>query len=317
MLYRRVLLVRPDLENLTDASTTPGVILTGVSTLAQVQAFQRENDLSVRWVDTNGDNVRDSLVMNSLDSLAHRGSRFAHVDLLTPPSTTTHAVSASAGQRDLLAYNASGVPTAATIGLLQENVASGYYWYQGGDFVGEDVAVTHVIGFDVKVYDPNAPVQSDPTNYEAVVPGDPGFGATGATTIGQGAYVDLYYAGALPTAIQWKVISTFSGPPLIKSKLFIDYAAASSSGRVFLPTYDTWSEGYESDGVDQDGAGGADQGANGFDDDNLNGVDDLFERETAPPYDVPLRGLQVSVRIFDPDSRQVRQMTVVQDFKPE
>ena len=60
-----------------------------------------------------------------------------------------------------------------------------------------------------------------------------------------------------------------------------------------------------------------DEGTDGFDNDNQNGVDDAGELETAPPYATPLRGLQVRVRSWDPDSRQVRQMTVVSDFVPE
>jgi hypothetical protein len=55
----------------------------------------------------------------------------------------------------------------------------------------------------------------------------------------------------------------------------------------------------------------------GFDS-NANGiVDDTGELRTAPPYAVPLRGIQVKIRVFEPDSRQVREVTVVQDFLPQ
>ena len=50
---------------------------------------------------------------------------------------------------------------------------------------------------------------------------------------------------------------------------------------------------------------------------DANGVDDVGERETSPPYPVPLRGIQVRLRIIDRDTRQVRQMTVSSDFIPE
>jgi hypothetical protein len=46
-------------------------------------------------------------------------------------------------------------------------------------------------------------------------------------------------------------------------------------------------------------------------------VDDVTERETSPPYPFPLRGIQITLRIIDPDSRQSRQITVVNDFTPE
>jgi hypothetical protein len=81
--------------------------------------------------------------------------------------------------------------------------------------------------------------------------------------------------------------------------------------------YCTWATYYERDGVDQDNANGADQGTNGFDDDNQNGVDDAGELETSPPYPTPLRGIQVRIRAWDPDSRHVRQATVATDFVPE
>ena len=36
-----------------------------------------------------------------------------------------------------------------------------------------------------------------------------------------------------------------------------------------------------------------------------------------PPYPYPLRGIQVKIRAFEPDSKQIREVTVVQDFLPQ
>ncbi|HEX2477537.1 MAG TPA: hypothetical protein VHK01_22465, partial [Lacipirellulaceae bacterium] len=47
------------------------------------------------------------------------------------------------------------------------------------------------------------------------------------------------------------------------------------------------------------------------------GVDDVGERETAPPYDRPLRGVQVLMRVYEPDSRAIRQVRVNQHFMAE
>ena len=58
-------------------------------------------------------------------------------------------------------------------------------------------------------------------------------------------------------------------------------------------------------------------GANGIDDDGNGVVDDPNERESRPPYPTPLRGIKVTIRVYEPSSKQVRQMTVVQDFLPE
>ena len=56
------------------------------------------------------------------------------------------------------------------------------------------------------------------------------------------------------------------------------------------------------------------RGVNGFDDDGNGIVDDDGEKLTSPPYPVPLRGIQVKIRVFEPDSRQIRELTIVQDF---
>ena len=74
----------------------------------------------------------------------------------------------------------------------------------------------------------------------------------------------------------------------------------------------------------------ADEGTNGLDDVGsysdgylrgpLNprlGPDDVGERETVAPYDKPLRALQVLMRLYERDSRQVRQVSVNQHLVPE
>lgn len=49
----------------------------------------------------------------------------------------------------------------------------------------------------------------------------------------------------------------------------------------------------------------------------VRGIDDIGENETSPPYDVPLRGLQVIVRAHEADSRQIREVKVSQTFVPK
>ena len=109
-------------------------------------------------------------------------------------------------------------------------------------------------------------------------------------------------------------------------------------GRQLAPgysVYDTWSFHYENNGMDEDADGAIDEGTDGMDgvghyfnpsppaqppwtiDDMRLGVDDVGERETAPPYDKPLRGVQVLIRSYEPDSRAIRQVRVNQHFMPE
>ncbi len=187
----------------------------------------------------------------------------------------------------------------------------------------EDVILNNVSSFDVRVWDPGAPVYS-----AAVVgggplavpmsPGDPGYLATAAAgnaPVTVGAYVDLNYlipAGATLPPAQYPR-PQFADAGDVRSGLRPDPADPYP-----FYTYDTWSNAYERDGVDQDGDGLIDEGADGIDNPPVvNGPDDALEREAPPPYPVPLRGLQIRVRVFEPDSRQVREVTLVKEFLPE
>jgi len=189
---------------------------------------------------------------------------------------------------------------------------------------GNDVMLPELLGFDVRAYDPTAVLQRQAGGTDPLIPGDPNYQPMVATAafLGQGDYVDLFYAryvgGVWPPPLPGGgqvsgVSSLFAGPPQVRSGLIVGGLAIARQPSV----YDTWPMYYEHDGLDQDGVGGIDQGTNGLDDDNLNGVDDARERETSPPYPVPLRGIQVKLRIYDPDTRQVRQVSVTSDFIPE
>ena len=175
-----------------------------------------------------------------------------------------------------------------------------------------------MIGFDVKVWDPTAPVlrqvndNGTPANLNddslvvpnaAVLPGDVGYTLAlqhyiyeltqsnpnpNYLPISSGAYVDLNYTGGLAPAL-----STFSGPG--------NFMMGNSS------VYDTWSMHYEYF------AAGA-SGVNGVDDNNNGVVDEPGEFQFPPPYWAKLRGIQIKIRVFEPDSRQIREVTIVHDF---
>jgi len=198
--------------------------------------------------------------------------------------------------------------------LLQTNRRYGFYALR----VAEDAILTNVLSFDVKAYDPQAVVLTDSQGQGAYQPGDPGYlhvfeqwtraGRPQTQVVSLGAYVDLNYlndtGGLLPGTSPF---SHFSGPGDPRSGLSM--------------VYDTWSDHYERDGFNQGEGPFAnnliDEGTDGVDNDNLNGVDDVNEREAPPPYPVPLRGIQVKIRVFEPSSRQIREVTVVQEFLPE
>ncbi|MCE9629353.1 MAG: hypothetical protein K8S94_01350 [Planctomycetia bacterium] len=194
----------------------------------------------------------------------------------------------------------------------------------GSSRVSEDVVLANVIGFDVRVFDPAGPVGVNPNSTVATVPGDPGF--IPSNVVANGCYVDL--GNGMTTG--------FTYPAGIAPR-FAFFGAAKSQlvGSVTTPrVWDSWSTHYETNGYDEDapyGAFGIDQGSNGLDDDENGFVDeppiDLNrdgvytavgeapgELETSPPYPLPLRGIEVRIRCYEPSSRQVRQMTVRQTF---
>jgi type II secretory pathway pseudopilin PulG len=157
---------------------------------------------------------------------------------------------------------------------------------------GEDIMLTNVVGFDVKGFDSWGGFGTAAEDGVAMVPGDFSY-STGAGS--RGVYVDIGSGGG-----------DYAGQPRQESTL------AGISG--LRGVYDTWSFHYEHDGISR--RGGKDRGTDLLDSDGTGGVDDAAERATSAPYLRPLRGIEVSVRAYEPDSRQVQQVTIVSDFTP-
>ena len=241
----------------------------------------------------------------------------------------------------------------------------------------DDVVMTNVVGFDVKVWDPGGPVFQYTAGNGTVVtvmPGDPYYikalnnVSANSPPAYYGAYVDLGWdqpATVTTSPISNKSVYAYpyatkraqylAGSPLPNfghlgegyvvnknsnnTNVYLGNAYLGKSGSGLVVTvpasnvplaytsarvYDTYSLHYEYDGIAQYGAAVPDLGTNGADDydgiqtnSQLNGADDPGEAETCPPYPSPLRGIQVKIRCMDPDSGQVREMTVVQEFLPQ
>jgi hypothetical protein len=64
-----------------------------------------------------------------------------------------------------------------------------------------------------------------------------------------------------------------------------------------------------------DGDSLIDEGTNGLDDNNDGIPDDPAERETSPPYPVPLRGIEVRIRCIEPTTKEIRQITIRHAFQ--
>ncbi len=212
-----------------------------------------------------------------------------------------------------------------------------------GPRVGEDIILNNVLDFDVKVFDPEAWVvvndaglanANDP-NAAALLPGDPGYAAALVRTtapISKGAYVDLGYG----YGIVWNLNRPNPPPPaaLLQPPCTLSWFSnlpVPPYTYVIEPSYDTWSTHYENnwydtnqnglrdagDAGDENGNGAFDEGTNGFDDNSNGVVDDPAEQEAPPPYPAPFRGIQIKIRVFEGDTRQVREVTLVHDFLPK
>lgn len=218
---------------------------------------------------------------------------------------------------------------------------------------GEDVILTNVLAFDVRVFDIDAPLRR--IGDQLLVPGDPGYNDPQSVSSSlQGGFVDLNWPrarrnGNVPVPDprpekggEW-VWDRAAGPGSFGSWMpaagwfsGLGVSVRNShptrtlsiqppgSSRQDYATYDTWSSHYEVNGLDDDGVAGVDQGTNGFDDaigDSSspspnpwwpanNRVDDAREAETSPPYPVRLRGIEITIRCYEPAARQVREVKI-------
>ena len=238
-------------------------------------------------------------------------------------------------------------PYSISIFALSGETVDSYRFYSA--LMARSLVSDNIRAFDIRCFDPNAPVYTPAGQTNIVLaPGDPAYPindndktsrlvpeilpSTPPGKIafrGLGAYVDLQYADNPSIPNDGPMVSSVD----VNGDNVADYQSWSKFSKVaptniatngWWPFYDTWSIHYERDGIDQftSGAiapGTIDEGTNEVDDDGQNGVDDVGERETAAyvTFDTPLRGIEVTIRKMDYETRQIRQTSIVGDFIPE
>ncbi len=314
-IYRRVLLIRPDYDVDGPGGLDPGVLaqdsLTGSATStfeagynwlrdrltnpAYPTSFQR-TDLSIRphWdfirLPNGQIRMEVSIRTNSLADLTDRRNRFVHWKI--PPNWN----------REKSPMPADGDPFGFPYRL--ETTTGDFPLYGSrkiGDQFGDDLMLWNVLGFDVEVFDPNATTRNRQIagdDVEALVPSDPGYTHTSFSQFpvdprlrrGRGVFADLGYGDRRSPIIAPH--APFHGAPHSLSQLAV--------GTYY--TYCTWSRRYEQftsidPNFDYDGS--------------------RFTDTPQPPYSHALRGVQVRLRAWEPDYRQVRQKTVVSHFVVE
>jgi type II secretory pathway component PulJ len=328
-LHRRVLLVAPGVaQNQSFASLQR----------SSTNSYYASNDISVRMVNS-------LLVPNTLGDLTKRENRFAHVSYAPSYQPPINAFPFDARAWGLLGLptlyecssptwiknwkNGSTPPPPSTppsmsqaidywdstsinkaFGISSGTASPDQYLTPSADGTrpADDVILTNVIGFDVKVWEP-------------------------AINKGTGGYVDLGY-----DQVQFNP-SLF--PPQGPTVPRFNHFGTPKSGLVGSAqspcVYDSYCFSYENEGIyyfDSSsnpvniphtsrlyppGLGPYPPGAStdGLDTDNDGVVDDASELITQPPYPVPLRGIQVKIRCYEPDSRQIREVTIENDFLPK
>jgi hypothetical protein len=252
------------------------------------------------------DNTQQRVYGVSLEQLTRRHNRFLHDKIA--PLKEIHELNIPVLHQfmDFPPVDFGGLD-AGTGSRLEREQAS---------FRAEHLVLRNVLSFDVRVFHPGATERHVGQNI-SMGPGDVEWDMETDTQLNSnfqnlrtGAYIDLACneTGILD-------VPNFHLNPHPRSQLTI-------------PTWDTWPFYYEQDGKDQDDNPATemdrDEGINGIDDpvmhndaDTRDGVvDDPAERETSPPYPYPLRGIQVRVRVVDPESQQIRQVTMCSDFVP-
>jgi prepilin-type N-terminal cleavage/methylation domain-containing protein len=300
-LYRRALLVVPGQQVVVAGGTVTDPLLT-------VSDFYNNFDVSARV-----EGVTLTRVANTLGDLTKPENRIGHQPIPGPAFPFRFPTNINP---------ALGVDPLVFIGTR----------------LGDDILMTNVLSFDVQVYDPGAPVFV--SSGVAVEPRDQGFAdrinnSATVPPVATGAYADLGYL------FQPAITSTYTPPIGFLSPIFGGRPSPMSGYPTVAPfpqcLYDTWSLHYENNGMnnagipglgdlatnglDDDGAAGVDNmgesnRTNGIDDDGNGAIDD-GESDTLPPYSAPLRGVRITIRVYEPSSLQVRQVTIVQDFLPE
>ena len=192
---------------------------------------------------------------------------------------------------------------------------------------GQDIILSNCIGFDVRVLDETTPMAR--IGDVLLAPDDPGYAAAMLTPGGPVSttlptYVDLDYEGANNSVNddldaltdEYDEVET---PRRIDSPTWYDVSPFQTPGvqvgtdiSLTPRTYDTWSTHYETNGADDDGDTITDEGHDRLDNNANSQIDESLESETSPPYPVPLRGVEVRVRCYEPFSKRVLQITIRQ-----
>lgn len=356
-LHRRVLLVAPSLTLISQPNKTLPWIANGAP------GFYADNDISVRWVNPNG-TADGAVLANTLGDLSRRECRFAHplasvnsnfdirptwLYLGLPTLQECSDLSLRAGKWDAAFFtivnqtlnahwnnlwsrrpDIQALPNPYVVDFWSPEPLMNFSASELtnlGTRTADDLVLTNVLSFDIKVWDAGYPILQSTVTGKVLKPGDAGYilpgdagypGNTNYTVLGFGGYVDLGYSPNYNPA-RWNTTThplPCAPPPPNFSGLGNPTSPLAAANLAMPRVYDTWSNTYDNV-PDPNFPGISVRPNDGFDNRGLGIVDNDLERAFPTPYSAPLRGIQVIIRIYEPDSRQIREVTIEQDFLPK
>ncbi len=277
-LYRRVLLIRPDL-NLNETGSITAAATGEISLATNVH---QKCDLSVRRVLNANGLPTTQVAANSLSDLSKPHNRFAHYRVVRNGFTSMPLL-VLGPPATILTRPGNISPAGSTV--ITPTSRSGFLrpeFILTGDRIGEDLMTNNALGFDIRIFDPDARFY---TLNETVGPSDAGYRSTLISSDNivpeSGEFVDLGYPilaggslrgwediavdsrgtlrGAIPNP--GFLVTYFSGLRAVGGNAVSTYSDGMyKSGRVYAngnqiagiqPVFDTFTSSYERDGFVQ------------------------------------------------------------------
>jgi len=278
-IYRRILLIRPDLNKTFTSSSYGGPHLIGqaVDQLDLARKYFQKSDLSVRrYVNPNG-TTENVVIANSLADLSKPHNRFAHIrepnrmprlDLVSPATILT---TINLGLPDYIPLGPNDHD--APLGTLSP------IYLLSGIRRGEDVLTNNALGFDLQIFDRKAKLlpASNPRE-ETLSPSDAAYRLLLQNqAASKGCFVDLGFPFLAGGSVRWghgnavpnrattpdpiditaanvkeNLTTDFSGFGSVEVNYSSHWVLSKTNKRYWLPIFDTYTTYYEQDGNRQE-----------------------------------------------------------------
>lgn len=342
-LFRRQLIIKPSLGSLRSNLTLP-----------LVNRFIQNNDISVGVQPDPANAGRFRVVANSLQDLTRRGNRFAHIQNTYPQTSSLNLLwllNDDQYEEDGVTPSAdfNGDGTVNSLDLFPHRRASDQSDLLLSDLAAFDIRVFEPDAVSLVKWDTSIPEATRPV-IDLALPTDIAwqiasltrdspsavFGYSGLfydaasaafinETAGSiqlervnriGAYVDL----GKVTLANSRLATNAIGVPFVQGdfqQLPAETAAVGTRPQLVYTesVFDTGTSAYDS----STSLGAVPLGSNGIDDHTggagLGIVDE--DEKLVPPYTKSIRGVEVTIRVYEPNASQATQMTLKQSMVPQ